>query len=177
VGINKAGGAGRISQVNDDGTYNVKYALGGSEKNIDEKWVREVHSEVHSSPVKAVAVSPAEEADGTECGRGKRRRRDELSDFNTKGAKEGAKEGGAPEIPEKRKSHLRREGGGTGGAIYSRPSKAGNRLRPGEKLDLNEADPEAIAMSYRKRYEPMYQIKQLLGWFDQEGAAKSLAGM
>ena len=41
-GINKPGGVGRVSKVNDDGTYNVKYALGGSEKNVDRKWIRVV---------------------------------------------------------------------------------------------------------------------------------------
>jgi hypothetical protein len=38
-GINKPGGHGRVVKVNDDGTVNVKYVLGGSEKGIDVKYV------------------------------------------------------------------------------------------------------------------------------------------
>jgi hypothetical protein len=38
-GINKPGGHGRVVKVNDDGTVNVKYVLGGSEKCIDAQYV------------------------------------------------------------------------------------------------------------------------------------------
>ena len=34
-GMNKPGGAGRILRANADGTYDIKYLLGGSEKNIE----------------------------------------------------------------------------------------------------------------------------------------------
>lgn len=34
-GVNKHGGVGRISAVNEDGTYNISYVLGGKEPNVD----------------------------------------------------------------------------------------------------------------------------------------------
>jgi hypothetical protein len=34
VGINKPGGIGRVVKTNDDGTYNVKYVLGGLDKKV-----------------------------------------------------------------------------------------------------------------------------------------------
>ena len=36
--MNKPGGAGRILRANADGTYDIKYLLGGSEKNIEGKF-------------------------------------------------------------------------------------------------------------------------------------------
>ena len=33
-GINKPGGVGRVTKINADGTVNVKYILGGSERNL-----------------------------------------------------------------------------------------------------------------------------------------------
>ena len=38
-GMNKHGGVGRVMKINADGTVNVKYILGGSEKNLDLKYV------------------------------------------------------------------------------------------------------------------------------------------
>ena len=39
VGINKPGGVGRIVSCNQDSTYNVVYVLGGSEKNVEAKYI------------------------------------------------------------------------------------------------------------------------------------------
>ena len=39
-GINKPGGTGRIVKVNDNKTINVKYILGGTEKNVEIKFVK-----------------------------------------------------------------------------------------------------------------------------------------
>ena len=39
-GINKPGGAGRVSRVNEDGSVNVKYILGGTENNVASKYVK-----------------------------------------------------------------------------------------------------------------------------------------
>ena len=39
-GINKPGGAGRVVRVNEDGSVNVKYILGGTEKNVASKYVQ-----------------------------------------------------------------------------------------------------------------------------------------
>ena len=41
-GINKPGGHGRVMKLNDDGTINVKYVLGGSEKRVELKYVEAV---------------------------------------------------------------------------------------------------------------------------------------
>jgi len=38
-GMNKHGGVGRITAVHEDGTFNVKYVLGGSEKHIEQKYI------------------------------------------------------------------------------------------------------------------------------------------
>jgi hypothetical protein len=38
-GMNKPGGAGRIWKVNLDGTYDVKYLLGGTERRVDPKYI------------------------------------------------------------------------------------------------------------------------------------------
>uniref|UniRef100_A0A7S2RR60 MCM3-like winged helix domain-containing protein n=1 Tax=Mucochytrium quahogii TaxID=96639 RepID=A0A7S2RR60_9STRA len=38
-GMNKPGGTGRVQKVNDDGTYNVKYVLGGTERNVAEHYI------------------------------------------------------------------------------------------------------------------------------------------
>lgn len=40
-GSNKPGGVGRITACHPDGTYNVKYVLGGGEKNVPEMYVNE----------------------------------------------------------------------------------------------------------------------------------------
>ncbi|KAL3936692.1 MAG: hypothetical protein SGARI_002446, partial [Bacillariaceae sp.] len=39
AGINKPGGVGRITKVNEDGTFNVAYVLGGKEANVDETFI------------------------------------------------------------------------------------------------------------------------------------------
>ena len=39
-GINKPGGAGRVVRLNEDGSVNVKYILGGTEKNVASKYVK-----------------------------------------------------------------------------------------------------------------------------------------
>ncbi len=38
-GMNKPGGTGRVTKINEDGTLNIKYVLGGSEKKVELKWV------------------------------------------------------------------------------------------------------------------------------------------
>jgi SNF2 family DNA or RNA helicase len=66
-GINKPGGVGRVWKVNDDGTFDVKYALGGSEKKIDRQWIRAVVEEERRRPVapppKKKARKPAKKRD------------------------------------------------------------------------------------------------------------------
>ena len=38
-GVNKPGGAGRIWKVNEDGTYDIKYLLGGSERSVERQYI------------------------------------------------------------------------------------------------------------------------------------------
>ncbi len=38
-GVNKPGGAGRIWRVNDNGTYDIKYLLGGSERGVERQYI------------------------------------------------------------------------------------------------------------------------------------------
>ena len=38
-GVNKPGGAGRIWKVNDNGTYDIKYLLGGSERGVEKQYI------------------------------------------------------------------------------------------------------------------------------------------
>ena len=38
-GVNKPGGAGRIWKVNEDGTYDIKYLLGGSERSVERIYI------------------------------------------------------------------------------------------------------------------------------------------
>ncbi|OQR99182.1 hypothetical protein ACHHYP_07214 [Achlya hypogyna] len=57
-GINKLGGTGWIVGRNDDGTYNVKYVLGGKENHIDPMYIS-VEAESNSSPTATPARSAA----------------------------------------------------------------------------------------------------------------------
>ena len=40
-GINKPGGVGKVVKYNSDGTYDVNYVLGGSEKKVDPRFIKE----------------------------------------------------------------------------------------------------------------------------------------
>ncbi|GLD94780.1 hypothetical protein PINS_up003404 [Pythium insidiosum] len=51
-GMNKMGGVGTVSKRNDDGTYNIKYILGGSEKNVSPVYVRDFTEDAVKASVK-----------------------------------------------------------------------------------------------------------------------------
>ena len=51
--MNRPGGVGRVVKLNDDGTINVKYLLGGSDKNLGLQYVR-----LHTVAGANVATAP-----------------------------------------------------------------------------------------------------------------------
>ncbi|ETO85893.1 hypothetical protein, variant 1 [Phytophthora nicotianae P1976] len=62
-GINREGGAAVVQSRNKDGTYNVKYILGGSEKSVSCKYVRRLTDDAVMESVKTQR-SVANDADG-----------------------------------------------------------------------------------------------------------------
>ncbi|TMW58938.1 hypothetical protein Poli38472_007083 [Pythium oligandrum] len=66
-GMNKEGGAGKIVLSNDDDTYNVKYVLGGSEKNVHARYISHLTEDAVKESVKnqrpAESVAPSRTAE------------------------------------------------------------------------------------------------------------------
>jgi hypothetical protein len=60
VGINKPGGIGRVVKTNDDGTYNVKYVLGGLDKKVPPHWIKAVTAFVEEKRKRATEKRPTE---------------------------------------------------------------------------------------------------------------------
>ncbi|KAF1777387.1 P-loop containing nucleoside triphosphate hydrolase [Phytophthora cactorum] len=63
-GINREGGAAVVQSRNKDGTYNVKYILGGSEKSVSCKYVRRLTDDAVMESVKIQRSMASDSADG-----------------------------------------------------------------------------------------------------------------
>lgn len=169
TGINKHGGVGRLMKDNGDGTFNVKYLLGGSERRVDRCYIQcnavagadpgEAGKRAVKGPEFFVPQADIPVSSGAEAARGSARRprnpRAEPEEQTEQGEKQAEKQ----EKERRGKEDARGEDWTTSG---TKPAKARGRADgtgpSGQKRSLVQANqPQATSHPATKARGPMHK--------------------